>query len=118
VFGFALGFGVNAICSLLIYLGLASSHLSKIPLWEQLLADAYYLSLLIWVGYLLKPEASPQAVHIPVTSPLLRWNEVAQQLGHSGGKVALFSPEPFLPQSERIVDRVLKEEFVERRRVR
>jgi hypothetical protein len=118
VFGFALGFGFNAICSLLIYLALTTSHLSKIPLWEQLLAQAYYVSLLIWAGYLLKPEASPQAVHIPVTSPLLRWNEVAQQLGHSGGKVALFSPEPFMPQSERIVNHALKEEYVERRRAR
>ena len=118
VFGFALGFGFSAICSLLIYLALLGSHKSKIPLWEQLLSEAYYLSLLIWVGYLLKPEAAAQAIHIPVTSPLLRWNEVAQQLGHSGGKVALFSPEPFLPQSERMVDRVLKEEFVERRRAR
>jgi len=118
VFGFALGFGFSAICSLLIYLALLGSHKSKIPLWEQLLSEAYYLSLLIWVGYLLKPEAAAQAIHIPVTSPLLRWNEVAQQLGHSGGKVALFSPEPFMPQSERIVGQVLKQEFVERRRAR
>jgi hypothetical protein len=118
VFGFALGFGFDAFCRLLIYLALLNSHKSKIPLWEQLLAESYYLSVLIWVGYLLKPEASPQTIHIPVTSPLLRWNEAAQQLGHSGGKVALFSPEPFLPQSEPIVDRVLKEEFVERRRAR
>lgn len=119
VFGFALGFGFNAICSLLVYVGLITSHLSKIPLWEQLLAEAYYVSLLIWVGYLVKPQTSPESVQtIPVTSPLLRWNEAAQQLGHSGGKVALFSPEPFLPQSERMVDRVMKEEFVERRRAR
>jgi hypothetical protein len=119
VFGFALGFGFHAICNLLIYLALITSHVNKIPLWEQLLSEAYYVSLLIWVGYLLIPEPSSEAVQtIPVTSALLRWNEVAQQLGHSGGKVALFSPEPFLPQSERMVDRVMKEEFVERRRAR
>jgi hypothetical protein len=118
VFGFALGFGFDAICRLLIYLALLGSHPSKIPLWERLLAEAYFVSLLIWLGYLLKPESSTAPVHIPVTSPLLRWNEVAQQLGHSGGKVALFSPEPFLPQSERIVHQVLKEEYVERRRAR
>lgn len=118
VFGFAFGFGLDAVCRLLIYLALLGSHKSKIPLWEQLLADSYYLSLLIWAGYLVKPEASRQAVHIPVTSPLLRWNEVAQQLGHSGGQVAIFNPEPFMPQSERLAHRATREEFVERRRAR
>jgi hypothetical protein len=118
VFGFALGFGFDATCRLLIYLALISSHKSKLPLWSQLLSESYYVCLLIWAGYLLKAEPSPGPVHIPVTSPLLRWNEVAQQMGHSGGKVALFSPEPFMPQVERMVDQVLKKEFVERRRAR
>lgn len=116
VFGFALGFGFEAICNLAIYIALITSRVNKLPLWEQLLSEAYYVSLLIWVGYLLKPEASSEAVQtIPVTSALLRWNEVAQQLGHSGGKVALFT-EPFVPDAERMAGRVMKEEFVDRRR--
>jgi hypothetical protein len=117
VFGFALGFGFSAICNLLIYLALITTHKTKIPLWESLLAEKYYVSLLIWVGYLLKRESSAEAVQtIPITSPLLRWNAIAQQLGHSGGKVALFAPEPFLPERERMVSQVMKQEFVERRR--
>ena len=119
VFGFALGFGFSAICDLLIYLAFMTAHKSKIPLWEQLLTEDYYVSLLIWVGYLLKRESVSDAVQtIPVTSPLLRWNTIAQQLGHSGGKVAVSIPEPFLPQSQRMVSQVLKHEFVERRRAR
>ena len=79
---------------------------------------AYYAALLIWVGYLFKPEPTRESVHIPITSPLLRWNEVALQLGHSGGKVALLNPEPFMPQVERLVEQVVQKEIVERRRAR
>ena len=118
VFGFALGFGFDAFCTLVIYSALTTSHLSKVPLWSQLLPMAYYASLVIWVGYLLKPEPARETVHIPITSPLLRWNEVALQLGHSGGKVALLNPEPFMPQVERMVEQVLKKEIVERRHAR
>lgn len=111
VFGIAFGFGFHALCRLLIYLSLENSL--KRPLAIQLAAFA---SMLIWVGYFLKPESASEPVHIPVTSPLLRWNEIALQLGHSGGKVALLNPEPFLPHAERLVEQVLQKEFVERRR--
>jgi hypothetical protein len=118
IFGFALGFGVDAFLTLVVYIALITSHLSKIPLWSQLLPVGYYASLLIWVGYLVKPEPSRESLHIPVTSPLLRWNEIALQMGHSGGKVALLTPEPFMPQVERIVEKVLRKDFLERRRTR
>src|SRR5437764_1128296 len=77
-----------------------------------------YASLLIWVGSLLKPEPSRESIQIPITSPLLRWNEVALQMGHSGGKVALLNQEPFMPQVERMVEKVLQKQVVERRRSR
>jgi len=118
VFGFALGFGLDALCRLVVYIALISSHKSKMAFWSQFLPMGYYAALLIWVGYLLKPEEARESVHIPVTSPLLRWNEVALQLGHSGGKVALLNPEPFMPQTERMVEQVLQKEIVERRRPR
>src|SRR3954467_7517136 len=118
VFGLALGFGVDALLTLVVYVGLITSHLSKIPLWSQLLPVGYYASLLIWVGYLLKPQPSSETLHIPVTSPLLRWNEVALQMGRSGGKVALLNPEPFMPQVERLVQQVMQKQFVDRRRPR
>ena len=114
VFGIALGFGLDALCRLIVYSALTSAHLSKIPIWSQLLPLGYYASLLIWVGYLLKPEPARESVPIPVSSPLIRWNEIALQLGHSGGRVALLNPEPFMPQVERMVERVLQKEFAER----
>jgi len=118
VFGFALGFGFDALCRLVVYIALLASHKSKIPFWTQFLPMGYYASLLIWVGYLLKPEPARESLHIPVTSPFLRWNEIALQLGHTGGKVALLNPEPFMSQVERMVKQVLQKEVVERRQPR
>ena len=118
VFGFAFGFGFNAFFTLVTYLAVITSHKSKIPLGAQLLQMSYYASLLIWVGYLIKPEPESASTHIPVTSPLLRWNEIALQMGHSGGKVALLNPEPFMPQVERMVEKVLRKQFTERRQTR
>jgi len=103
-----------------VYSALANSHISKMPMLAQLLPMVYYLSLLIWVGYLLQPEPARESMHIPVTSPLLRWNEVALALGHSGGRVAVNMPaEPFMPSVERMVEQVMqKEMLVERRQQR
>jgi len=120
VFGFALGFGIDAFFQLMVYSALANTHISKMPMLAQLLPMVYYLSLLIWVAYLVQPEPARESMHIPVTSPLLRWNEVALALGHSGGRVALNMPaEPFMPSVERMVEQVMqKEMLVERRQQR
>jgi hypothetical protein len=116
VFGFALGFGIDAFVQLLVYSAAINSHISKIPLWGELLPMVYYASLLIWVAYLAQPEPSRESLHIPITSPLLRWNEVALALGHSGGQVALSNPEPFMPSVERMVEQVMRKEMVVDRR--
>jgi hypothetical protein len=120
VLGFALGFGMEAFFQLLVYSALANSHVSAIPSLTRLLPFVYYMSLLIWVGYLAQPEPTREAMHIPVTSPLLRWNEVALALGHTGGHVAInTSAEPFMPSVERMVEQVMqKEMLVERRQQR
>jgi hypothetical protein len=118
VFGFALGFGVDAFFQLLVVSALVSTHMSKHPFLAELSPMIYATTLLIWTGYLLQPEPAREAMHIPVTSPLLRWNEVALSLGHSGGKVALMESEPFMPSVERMVEQVMKKEMIERRQQR
>lgn len=119
VFGFVLGFGVEAFLQLLVYSSLSISHVSKFALLVPLLPRIYFTSLLIWVGYLVQPEPARESLHIPVTSPLLRWNEVALAMGHSGGQVAIMNSEPFMPTVERMVEQVMqKEMFVERRQQR
>lgn len=117
VFGFALGFGVEAFFQLIVYSALANSHISKMKTLAQLLPMVYFVSLLIWVAYLLQPEPARESLHIPITSPLLRWNEVALALGHSGGQVALnMSSEPFMPNVERMVEQVMQKEMILERR--
>ena len=116
VFGFALGFGIDAFFQLLVYSAATTSHVSKLHTWGQLLPMVYYVSLVIWVFYVLHPEPARESLHIPVTSPLLRWNEVALALGHSGGQVALMNSEAFMPSVERMVEQVMQKEMVVERR--
>lgn len=121
VFGFALGFGVDAFFQLLVYSAAANSHVSSLHKLGQLPPIVYFVSLMIWVAYLVQPEPARESLHIPLTSPLLRWNEVALALGHTGGKVAINSAaEPFMPTVERMVEQVMQKEsmIVDRRQAR
>lgn len=120
VFGFALGLGLDAFFQLLLFSAAANIHISQLPTIGRMVPMIYVISLAIWATYLIQPEPAKESMHIPITSPLLRWNEVALALGHSGGKVALNMPaEPFMPSVERMVEQVMqKEMFVERRQQR
>ena len=119
VLGFSFGFGIEAFFELLVYSALANAHISARPRLLHLVPMVYYFSLLIWVAYLVQPEPAREALHIPVSSPLLRWNEVALALGHSGGQVAInSSAEPFMPSVERMVEQVMQKEMIVDRRQR
>ena len=119
VFGFALGFGFQAFFQLMVYSAALNSHISKLPIYKELLPLTFYISIVMWTVYLALPEPSRESLHIPVTSPLLRWNEVALALGHSGGRVAILNSEPFMPTVERMVEQVMqKEMIVDRRQAR
>ena len=112
VFGLALGFGIDAFFQLLVFSALAQAHISKMPGLAQLLPMVYYASLLIWLAYLVQPERQPQTAHIPLDSPLLRWNEVALALGHNSRLAINGAPEPFMPTVERMVEQVMQKEML------
>jgi hypothetical protein len=112
VFGFALGFGIDAFFQLVLYSALANSHISKMPRLAQMLPMVYFASLLIWVAYLVQPERQREPLHIPLSSPLLRWNEVALALGHTGQVAIGGAPEPFMPTVERMVEQVMQKEMI------
>jgi hypothetical protein len=98
---------------------MANSHVSKLHSLAELSPFIYVMSLCIWLAYLIQPEPAQESMHIPVSSPLLRWNEVALALGHSGGRVAIMNPEPFMPSVERMVEQVMQKEMtLDRRRAR
>ena len=119
VFGFSCGFGLASSISL-VHLSLMSilgreflrgTFLDFAPALTAMLVPA------IWAWYIASPETAREAINVPITSPLLRWNEVAMALGHSGGRVAFIDrPEPFMPNVERMVEEVMKRDmFVDRR---
>ena len=62
-----------------------------------------------WAVYCALPEPARQAVVLPVSSTIYRWNEIASALGHTGTQVAMQQPATsfFLTDVERVVEKVL-----------
>jgi len=112
VFGIGLGFGLEAsgalICSLMI------SKVGTGTIWSMgnfLLQAASIGTLLIWTVYFALPEPVEERnpITLPVTSPLLRWNEIAGALGQRAPHVALGATSSafFLQDVEQVVDKIL-----------
>ena len=110
LFGVGLGFGLQAagelICSLM--------YSKPGPIWSfanLVLEFAAVGTLLIWTAYFLLPEPAEERepITLPVTSPLLRWNDIANALGQRPAHVALGAPSAafFLQDVEQVVDKFL-----------
>jgi hypothetical protein len=110
VFGIALGFGLEAsgglICSLM--------YSKPGPIWS--LANLFLMSaataaVVIWTTYFLLPEPAEERgpITLAVTSPLLRWNDIASALGQRPAHVALGATSSafFLQDVEQVVDKFL-----------
>ena len=106
-FGISMGFGLLA-CMDFLATALAFQHpnlSSTINLVAQAGTD---IALLLWTIYFALPEPARQPITLPVSSPLLKWNEIAMALGHPPPQVALSqSSEFFLDDVEKVVDRIL-----------
>jgi hypothetical protein len=108
IFGIGLGFGLTAAADLVVSLIMQRNPamVSYGNLFGQI---GILLALGTWIVYFVKAEPDRKMVTLPVTSPLLRWNEIANALGHPGGQVVLTQPASanFLHDVERAVDKVL-----------
>jgi hypothetical protein len=85
VFGVSAGFSVLALADLLY-----SGWFSRIALDSSLNmfhAASLSIALVFWIAYCYIPEPKRLQVTLPMTSALLRWNEVAMNLGKTGGRV-------------------------------
>jgi hypothetical protein len=110
VFGIGLGFGLEAaaglICSLMITKGGSIWSFAN-----MFLEVASVGTLLIWTTYFLLPEPAEERgpITLPVTSPLLRWNDIASALGQRPAHVALGATSSafFLQDVEQVVDKFL-----------
>jgi hypothetical protein len=110
VFGIGLGFGLEAAVQLIFSL-MYSKPGTVWSLANLVVEFAAIASLLIWTSYFLLPEPAEERepITLPVTSPLLRWNDIANALGQRPAHVSLGAPSAafFLQDVEQVVDKFL-----------
>lgn len=113
IFGISFGFGIMAASNLIasaIWLNFDSHHLnigsSAISMMDT---GAGVLALMVWSAFFIRREPVRQAVALPTTSPLARWNDIAMALSPAGTRLAVTAPTSdfFIQDVEKVVDRIL-----------
>ncbi|MGB8479144.1 MAG: hypothetical protein WCE63_09920 [Acidobacteriaceae bacterium] len=106
IFGVTFGFGMMAVGDL-VYTALFTYH-SSLASAANVGHEAMYLgAIALWSAYFLQPEPARRLVTMPVTSPLMRWNDVAQTLGNPAGQVAVSYPPSFMSDVFDLVENVM-----------
>jgi hypothetical protein len=106
IFGVTFGFGLMAVGDLVI--SAFFSHQPNLASATNIVHEVIYLSAIgIWSAYFLQPEPARRLVTMPVTSPLMRWNDVAQTLGNPAGQVAVSYPPSFMTDVFDLVENVM-----------
>jgi hypothetical protein len=109
MFGIGLGFGMEA-GSQLIASALLVRHHALYSMGNLVLETVTIITFMTWSAYFFLPEpaAERNAATLPVSSPLIRWNEIAKALGHSAPHVAVGQSQAFFLQDvEKVVDKIL-----------
>ncbi|MGA2832538.1 MAG: hypothetical protein ABSE55_05660 [Terracidiphilus sp.] len=106
-FGIALGFGVMSASDFVLASFWTSKTLMTDPV--QFISEAaILLTLGMWVTYCALPERARKPIMVPANSTILRWNEIATALGHTGTQVALQPASGFfLSDVEKVVEEAL-----------
>lgn len=106
IFGVTFGFGVIAVNNMVnsLIIGHNASLASSTELVHE---GVYFAAIALWAGYFLQPEPARRLVTMPVTSPLMRWNDVAQTLGNPAGQVAVSYPPSFMTDVFDLVENVM-----------
>lgn len=106
IFGVIFGFGVMAASELAASAFFANQPnlASTVNLLQEV---ACLVAIALWASYFLQPEPVRKLVVMPATSPLMRWNDIAQTLGNSAGQVAVSYPPTFMKDVVDLVDRVM-----------
>jgi hypothetical protein len=113
-FGIGLGFGLEA-ASQLIASALLARNSALYSIGNLVLEIVTLSTFAIWTTYFFLPEAATErsTATLPLTSPLVRWNEIAKALGHSAPHVALGQSQAFFLQDvEQVVDKILTKNSV------
>jgi hypothetical protein len=116
IVGVTLGFAILAVVDTVCFLFLLRS-LSQLLPWLLVREAGSAVAASVWLVYLLMKEPKRTAVRVNSSSQLQKWNEIAVALGKPVPHIALGQPEPspfFLQDVERLVDRVLSRNEVDR----
>lgn len=106
-FGIALGFGMMASMEFVLS-AIGFRHEGAFTVTNIAAQASGVLALALWAYYFAKPEPARLPVLLPISSSLLRWNEVALALGHAGAQTtATPAHEFFLSDVEKVVEKVL-----------
>jgi hypothetical protein len=113
-FGIALGFGLMSTNDFIIGSLLSRSTSLNEPL--QFVYESVTLALLcIWIVYAALPEPERKPLMMTVNSTILRWNEIASVLGHTGTQVAVRPTSGFLlADAERAVESSIDRQLANR----
>ncbi len=106
IFGVTFGFAMMATANL-VDAALASRITSLASTANLCLEIVNLAAIALWAGYFLQPEPARHLVTMPVTSPLMRWNDVAQTLGNPAGQVAVSYPPSFMTDVFDLVENVM-----------
>lgn len=106
IFGVTFGFGMMAVGDL-VYSALFTYHSSLISAANIGKEGMYLSAMALWAGYFLQPEPARRLVTMPVTSPLMRWNDIAQTLGNPAGQIAVSYPPTFMTDVFDLVENVM-----------
>jgi hypothetical protein len=106
IFGVTFGFGAIALNNMIN--SMIIGHNASLASTTELIHEGVYLgAIALWAGYFLQPEPARRLVTMPVTSPLMRWNDVAQTLGNPAGQVAVSYPPSFMTDVFDLVENVM-----------
>jgi hypothetical protein len=109
-FGIALGMGLMSTNDLVQSM-VISNYTSLTAPWQFVYESMILATLGMWVVYCVLPERARQPILLPVNSIILRWNEIATALGHTGTQVAV---QPtggfFLTEAENAVEEALTQD--------
>jgi hypothetical protein len=106
IFGVTFGFALMGLSNLVE--SALFAHGTSLSGMVDMVHEGIYLGAIgLWAVYFLKPEPVRRLVVMPVTSPLMRWNEVAQSLGNPAGQVAVSYPPTFMTDVFHLVNRVV-----------
>jgi hypothetical protein len=113
-FGISLGFGMMS-SSEFILASFWSRGTSLTTTLQFVYESAILVTLGMWVTYCALPEPACQPLMVPANSLILRWNEIATALGHTGTQVAV---QPaggfFLTEAENAMEEALTQDLKSR----